>query len=154
MATETAPLVVHSRWNLEFNYAAGETASYFFRLLAEKKEIWAKRCPNCKRALLPPRSFCERCFVKTADWVKVDPEGQVEAYTIVYEPFEGLPTPPYAIAYVRLNGADTALGNFVRGTDLTDPQQAMKKLHVRAAVRVVFREKPEGRITDFWYELR
>jgi uncharacterized OB-fold protein len=146
-------IFIPQRWDIKFNHAAGETGSAFFNAIMERKEILGKKCPRCKRVLLPPRSFCERCFVETTEWVKVGREGKIQAFTIVYEKFEGLPTPPYAIAYVLLDGANTAMANFVKGVDLSDVNQALERIKIGAMVRVIFKRKREGRITDFWYEL-
>jgi Predicted nucleic-acid-binding protein containing a Zn-ribbon len=119
----------------------------------EREEILGKKCPKCKRILLPPRSFCERCFIETTEWVRVGREGKIQAFTIVYEKFEGLPDPPYTVAYVLLDGASTAMVNFVRGLDLSDLNRALKRIKIGAKVKVAFKRKREGRITDFWYEV-
>ncbi|GIW46722.1 MAG: hypothetical protein KatS3mg078_0599 [Deltaproteobacteria bacterium] len=146
-------LFISQHWDIEFNHAAGETASVFFKGIRERKEILGRRCPACKRVLLPPRSFCERCFVDTLEWVKVGKEGTIEAFTIVYEQFRGLPKPPYAIAYVLLDGASTAMVNFLKKVDLNNLQEALERIKIGARVKVVFKRKRRGRITDFWYEL-
>lgn len=144
---------VPGRLDLEFSYAAGKTGSAFFKAIIDRKEILGTKCPECKRVLLPPRSFCERCFIETTEWVKVGNGGTIEAFTIVCEKFEGLPEPPYAIAYVLLDGASTAMANFVKGMELNDVEEALKHIKIGARVRVVFKKKRHGRITDFWYEL-
>jgi hypothetical protein len=91
--------------------------------------------------------------VETTEWVKVKNAGTIEAFTIVCEKFEGLPDPPYAIAYVLLEGASTAMANFVKGIDLNNIEEALKHIKIGVRVRVVFKRKRRGRITDFWYEL-
>ena len=62
-------------------------------------------------AYLPPRAYCERSFAPCDGWVEVGLEGVIEAATIVVAAFENLPPPPYAIAYVRLDGGSTAMIN-------------------------------------------
>lgn len=146
-------IFIPQHWDIKFNHAAGETGSTFFKAIMERKEILGKKCPKCERVLVPPRSFCERCFVETAGWVRVGGEGGIQAFTIVYEKFEGLPDPPYAIAYVLLDGASTAMLNFVKGLDLSDISQALKRIKIGGKVNVIFKRKRVGRITDFWYEL-
>jgi uncharacterized OB-fold protein len=34
--------------------------------------------------------------IQTDEWVKVGTEGTIQAFTVAYEKFEGLPDPPYA----------------------------------------------------------
>jgi len=80
-------------------------------------------------------------------------EGTIQAFTVVPVKFESLPDPPYAIAYVLLDGAGTAMVNFVKNVDLSDLRKAAKKLAIGKRVRVVFEKKRKGTIHDFHYEL-
>ncbi len=146
------PLVIPAEWRVRYNYPAGETATRFFAGLRDKR-ILATRCSASNMSYLPPRAFCERSFQPCDDWVESGMTGTLEAATIVSAAFENLPPPPYAIAYVRLDGVDTALLNFVRGLDLSDLPAAAARLKPGARVRVVFKDTPQGRITDFHYEL-
>jgi uncharacterized OB-fold protein len=98
---------------------------------------------------LPPRSYCERSFEPCDAWVEVGFEGVIEASTIVVRGFEGKRKPPVAIAFVRLDGTDSAIGNYVDGVDLTDYALAMERLKPGRRVRVEFAAQREGRITDF-----
>jgi uncharacterized OB-fold protein len=144
-------MTLRGGWNVEYNYAVGTTGKKFFDALIEKKII-APKCSKCGLVMLPPRSFCERCFVPAEEWVEVGREGTIQAFTIVPVKFESLPEPPYAIAYVLLDGADTALVNFTRKVDLSDLGAAAKKLSIGKRVRVVFEKRRKGSITDFHYE--
>jgi hypothetical protein len=75
-------------------------------------------------------------------------------FTIVYEPFPGmLVAPPYVLAYALLAGADTAVAGYVKGLDLTDATLASRQLTTGTPLVVVFSEQPEGRVTDFWFEV-
>jgi len=85
--------------------------------------------------------------------VEVGQEGTVQAFTIVPVKFESLPDPPYAIAYALLDGADTALVNFVKNVDLSDLEKAARKMAIGKRVRVVFKKRRKGTIRDFHYEL-
>ncbi len=150
MASELITIPGH--WDLHFDYAAGEVGSKFLLALRDDRRIMARRCPECDRALLPPRAFCDRCYMETTEWVEVGEVGVVEAFTIVYEEFDGLPPPPYAIAYVRLADSDTALANFVRNVEFDDPAAAARRLAIGRRMRVVWAQARHARITDFWYE--
>ena len=68
--------------------------------------------PQCGR-VIPPHGFCERCFVKVDEGVEVGPQGNIEALTSPWKNGQAVPDPPFAVAYVRLNGADTAMLNYV-----------------------------------------
>jgi uncharacterized OB-fold protein len=102
---------------------------------------------------VPPRPFCDRDFVETEGTVELGSEGVIELFTIVYHRIQGLPEPPYAIAYVRPDGADTAIVNFVRGVDLTEPSSAVAALAIGTRARICFADDRVGRMTDFWFEV-
>ena len=146
----TEPPVFAAEWRVRYNYPVGETAARFFAALRERR-ILATRCSASGISYLPPRAYCERAFAPCDEWVEAGHAGVIEAATVVSAAFENLPPPPYAIAYVRLDGVDTALLNFVRGLDLQDPKAAAERLKPGTRVRVVFDAEPQGRITDFHY---
>ncbi len=154
MTTSPTPAVdvIPAEWHVRYNYPAGTTATHFFEGLRNRK-ILATRCSASGISYLPPRAYCERSFEACDEWIEAGMAGTIEAATIVSAAFENLPAPPYAIAYVRLDGVDTAMINFVRGIDLSDVPAAAQRLLPGKRVKVVFRDQPEGRVTDFHYEL-
>ena len=148
------PAFFEQTWDLSYRHALGQTVGGFLAGLKEK-QLLGRRCPTCERVLLPARSFCDRCHVETTDWVEVAPEGTLEMFTIVCEPFKGmLVDPPYVLAYALLKGADTALVGYVKGLDLSDVEAAAQGLSNGMTLDVRFLDKPEGKLTDFWFELR
>jgi len=146
-------VTIPGHWDISFQYAAGATGSEFLRRLRDEKRISGVQCPQCRRVILPPRGFCDRCFAAVEGWVDVGPRGRIEAFTITTEAFLGLPDPPYAIAYVALDGASTAMVNFVRGVDLSDVHEAARALAVGTRVTVGWSRRRKGRVTDFHYRL-
>jgi uncharacterized OB-fold protein len=142
---------VEQRWDITYTHATGKTAGKFLTELALNR-ILGIRCPKCERVLVPPRSFCDRCFVETKQWIQVRNEGFIEAFTIVHHKFQGFPDPPWAVISVRLDGADTAIQNIVKGLDLHNIMEAKEKLKIGERAKVVFKKEPEGRVTDFWFE--
>src|ERR1700736_3325447 len=114
----TQPLAFYEQtWDLSYRHALGETAGRFLQGVQDGK-LLGRRCPGCDRVLVPARSFCDRCMRSRVDWCEVGPAGRIEMFTIVYEPFKGLPEPPYALAYVTLDGGSTALVGYVNGLDV------------------------------------
>jgi uncharacterized OB-fold protein len=146
-------VTINGSWNFEYRYFAGETASQFFAELRDHRRIVGRRCPSCKRVLVPARSYCDVCFVDTTDWVPVGMEGTVETFTVLTATFPGMPDPPIAIAYVTLDGADTALLNSVEGLPLEDLDATAALLLAQPRVSVVFDDYPQGRMTDFHFRL-
>lgn len=147
---DAAGITIPGSWRLDFEYAAGAAATRFLLALRDEQRITASPCPRCGRVLAPPREFCERCFVRTSeDWRTVGPGGVLEAFTVTYAAFPGYPPPPYAIAFARPDGADTAIGNLLVGVDLDDPAELHRRLVIGTRVEAVFGEHREARITDF-----
>lgn len=141
---------IPGEWHIRYNYSVGKVAGIFFDGLKERK-ILASHCSKSGLSYLPPRAYCERSFEPCDGWVEAGHEGVIEAATIVTAAFENLPPPPYAIAYVRLDGVSTAMINFVDGLDLLDVPAAAARLAPGTRVRVEFVANPEGRVTDFHY---
>lgn len=138
-------------WDLSYRHALGTTTSAFLRGLSEGR-VLGRRCDSCERVLVPARSFCDRCHVDTGQWFEVGTQGVVEMFTVVYEAFKGLPEPPYALAYVTLDGADTALPGYVRGLDLDEADAVAEQLAIGTRVRAAFADEPTGTVADYWFE--
>lgn len=150
-------ITIPGRWAFDYTYFAGEAASRFFSELGQHRRIMGTKCPCCKRVLVPARAFCDACMEKTTDWIEVGPEGTLDTFTIIATAFPGLPKPPIIMAYVTLDGADTALINLVTGMNLKlnteEIEAAARKLNKLPRVVTKFIDKPAGRITDFSFEL-
>jgi len=146
-------ITIPGLWAFNYNYFAGANASRFFKELKENRRIMGTRCPKCRRVLVPARGFCDACMEYTTEWTEVGPDGTLETFTIVSTQFPGLPKPPLVMAYVTLDGADTALINLVDGMDLSDIDVAAQKLNQLPRVATRFVDEPKGRITDFSFQL-
>src|SRR5690606_24280547 len=99
------------------------------------------------------RAFSDQSLEPTKDWVEVGPGGKIAAFTIVYEPFQNLPPPPYAFGYVLLDNADTAIGGYFKGIDLRDPAKAAAILAIGTRVVAKFADERKGDVSDFWFEI-
>ena len=144
--------LLHQELTLTYDYALGKVAGTFFDGLRDGK-ILASKCSASGLAYLPPRAFCERSFEPCDSWVEAGGEGVIESSTIVVRGFEGKRPPPVAIAFVRLDGVDSAIANYIDGLDCSDPDEAMKAIVPGTRVKVVFAEQREGRVTDFSFEI-
>ena len=151
--SETNLITIEGKWNFNYTYFAGEHASRFFHELREHRRIMGTRCSKCRRLLVPARAFCDACMARTTEWEEVGPEGTLETFTIITAAFPGLPKPPIVMAYVTLDGADTALINLVHGLDLSDIEATAQRLNTLPRVRVEFVDAPQGRITDFSFRV-
>lgn len=152
--TSTSDLItIEGTWNFHYTYFAGETASRFFKELRENKRVMGTRCTSCQRVLVPARAFCDACFCRTDEWVEVGPGGVLETFTVITAAFPGLPKPPVVLAYATLDGADTALVNLISGLDASDVDATAEQLMAQPRVELRFIDEPQGRITDFTFEI-
>lgn len=140
------------QWNITYKHALGEVASRFFVQVRDNAKIFGRRCAQSGRVLVPPRAFSDQTLEPTKEWVEVGPGGKIETFTFVYEPFNNLPEPPYAFGYVTLDGADTAIGGFFKGVDLSNPATAAERLKIGRRVITRFAETRKGDVLDFWFE--
>ncbi|MCL5289857.1 MAG: Zn-ribbon domain-containing OB-fold protein, partial [Firmicutes bacterium] len=109
------------------------------------------KCPQCHRVLIPARSFCEQCFGPADEWVEVGDQGTIETFSINCMKYVGMPDPPYILAIIRLDGADTGMMHFIGGLDLSNVDEAAGKLKIGTRVQAVWKENREGSITDIEY---
>lgn len=130
--------VVEGKMALPYQYFAGATGSRFIVALRDEKQILGVQCEQCHRTFVPPRQTCERCFSPLVDkWVKVEPTGEVTGFTVVRyaEPYQPK-QPPYVLALIKLDGADTPIAHLLDCRDL--------RLGMR--VRAVFSEERRDNI--------
>ena len=151
--TSDQPWVIEQRWDLTYNHSADAVTAHFLRTLRDEGRVLGIRCEVCKRVLAPPRPICDRDFVETSGWVELGSTGTLELFTIMYLAIDGLPEPPYVLAYVRPDGADTAIGGFLEGVDLSSPQRASEQLTIGDRVKIEVRDERQGRITDLYFKL-
>ena len=150
-ATET--MIIEQRWDLTYNHSADAATAHFLRTLRDEGKVLGIRCPVCRRVLTPARPICDRDFCETEGWVELGTSGTLELFTIMYLAIDGLPEPPYVLAYVKPEGADTAIGGFLEGVDLSSPEAATAQLKLGMSVSIDVRDEREGRITDLYFRL-
>ena len=135
--------VVEGKLALPYKYSAGRVGSRFLRTLRDEKKILGIRCPKCQRTYVPPRQTCERHPTETlTEWVPVSDRGVVRGFTVVRyeEPYQPL-KPPYVLALVQLEGADSAIAHVVRGI-------APSEMRIGLRVKAVFAKQSTTTILD------
>ena len=135
--------VVNGKLALPYQYFAGQTGSRFIVKLRDQHKIMGVRCPQCEKIFVPPRSSCEVCFEDLSEnWVEVKNTGVVTGFTVVrYEEPHQPCKPPYILALIKLEGADTPLAHIVKGIPTS-------KLKVGQKVKAVFAKKTTSTIMD------
>lgn len=138
---------------LRYEYSLGRVAGPFMKGLKEGK-ILATKCSKSGLTYLPPRAYCERSFEECDQWVEAGMSGTIEASTIVVRGYEGKRKAPMAIAFVRLDGIDSAIANYVDGVNYQHIDDAMEQIAIGTRVKVVFATERTGKITDFSFALK
>jgi len=128
---------------LPYSYFAGQVGSRFLIKIRDEKKIMGIKCNKCNKVFVPPRQTCDVCMEDIRDnWMDVGNEGEITNYTVVRYRDKHLPKdPPYVLAMIRLDGADTSMVHVVEGVD---PDQVKTGLKVRA----VFAEETTNTLMD------
>ncbi len=143
-ADPDAPFEIPDTMHINMRYSYGGQ-SRFFREILENRRILGARCTTCSKVFCPPRTHCPHCYAKT-EWVELNGTGRVLSYTTVYfATSSAIKNVPYIVAYIRLDGADTAILSNVEMKDV-------RTAHVGMAVQVKFRKQRDGRITDIYFK--
>ena len=134
--------------NLKYRWDAGVAISRYLDELKQGRLI-ARRCDGCKRVMIPPRMFCERCFRPTDDWVQVKDTGKILTFSLCYVSWNVTRlTEPEIPAVIGIDGASEHMGILHK---VKHP--APREVHVGMALRAVWKapEARTGSITDIDY---
>ncbi|HSJ54605.1 MAG TPA: Zn-ribbon domain-containing OB-fold protein [Anaerolineae bacterium] len=74
-----------TEWEPNARYA-WDTGVAIGRYLQELKagRLVGVRCDECRRIVIPPRSFCEWCYKPMDDWVPLPDTGTVNTFSLCY----------------------------------------------------------------------
>jgi len=138
-------MTIEGMIQVNYNWTVGKAGERFFKELKENKRIMGARCRRCSRVLVPPRIFCEECFVEDMEWVEVEPKGTLATFGESYLSTDGKHLKePWMLGIVRLNGSDGGLIHLIGEARPEDVKIGMP-------MEVVFKEKREGNIMDILY---
>lgn len=96
---------------VQFRYTPGAAGLRFFQTLKQRGTLAVTHCAACHTTYLPPRLYCEDCFVDLMDtWTEVAPRGRVHTFTVLHVDREGhVLREPVVVAFVRVDGTDGGL---------------------------------------------
>jgi len=143
-ANADTPLQIPDTMHINMRYSYGGQ-SRFFREILENKRLMGTRCNTCGKVFCPPRTHCPHCYEQT-EWIELRGTGRILSYTTVYFATSAyIKQVPYIVAYIKLDGADTAILSNVEMKDI-------KRARVGIKVKVMFTKKRDGRITDIYFK--
>ncbi|HCJ10471.1 MAG TPA: DNA-binding protein [Clostridiales bacterium] len=141
-------LTVHHKPKAEYRWDAGVAIGRYLRELKEGRLI-ARRCNACGRILLPPRMFCEECFVPTSEWVFVKDTGTVNTFSICHVRWDMVRLKdPQLPAVINVDGASPGMG-ILHLLGEVRPEDVRVGMRVQAVWKSP--EEREGAITDIKY---
>ncbi len=95
-------------------YTVGVDGENFVKGLKQGK-VLGRKCPKCGRVYVPPRKYCEKCFVENGDYVEVA-NPYLDSFTVVYYDSEGRKLDkPVTLGLVRFEGTVGGLLAYVEG---------------------------------------
>ena len=131
--------------NINYEWTAGIAGSRFFQELKDHKRIMGTKCPKCDRVMVPPRIFCEECFIDATEWVEVSSQGELVTFGDSYLGTDGaMLEKPWILGIIKLDGADGGLVHFIGEAEPKDLNLGMK-------MEAVFKDEREGNILDIKY---
>ena len=133
---------------LEYVYTYGRAGENYFRNLKDNGTFLGSRCERCNITYVPPRTYCEKCFVRLEDnYVNVENRGIVHTFTILNKNLDGsLKKESVIMAVVRLDGTDGGVVHYLGGVKPAE-------VHIGMKVKAVLKPKKErrGGINDIKY---
>lgn len=134
--------VMDGNITVPYSWTTGPAVGAFLTQLRDNRKIIGIKCSGCGEVMCPPKDVCPRCFVKNDQYVEVGPSGTVVGFSIVHVPNDDQPAePPYALALVKLDGADTSLVHILGEVEVEDVEHGMR-------VEPVWKEERVGYLTD------
>ncbi|MBE0479564.1 MAG: Zn-ribbon domain-containing OB-fold protein [Dehalococcoidia bacterium] len=145
MESQVQPITIAGSIHIDYQWTAGIAGSRFFQELRDNARIMGTRCPKCGRVLVPPRIFCEECFVDAEEWVEVSSKGRLITFGETYLSTDGtLLDKPWILGIVKLDGADGGLIHYIGEANPED-------LKIGMQMEAVFSEERQGNILDIKY---
>jgi len=139
--------VLYTEWRPRAMYAwdAGIAMSRFLKELKNGRIIGTE-CLKCRRVMLPPRMFCERCYSPTNKWIELKDKGTVRTFCITHVRWDASRVEePFFPMVVELDGGRkwAALFHVIKDIDPSD-------MKVGIRVKALWKPPEEriGAITD------
>jgi uncharacterized OB-fold protein len=142
--------VLFEVWDPNARYAwdAGVAIGRFLQELKAGRMI-ATRCSSCMRVMIPPRMFCEHCFVPADAFVPLENTGTVITFSLCYVTWDMVRIKePQIPAVIAIDGASPGMG-ILHLMGEVDPEAVQIGMKVEAVWKPA--EERSGSITDIAY---
>jgi uncharacterized protein len=142
--------VIHNEWQPNARYAwdAGVAIGRYLHEL-KKGRLIGVRCDECGRLVIPPRVFCEWCFLPMDDWEYLPDTGTVNTFSLCYVTWDmQYLTEPQIPAVIDIDGTSPYVG-IMHMLGEVDPSDVKIGMKVQAVWKPA--EEREGSILDIKY---
>ncbi|RME31298.1 MAG: Zn-ribbon domain-containing OB-fold protein [Thermoflexia bacterium] len=142
--------VLYETWKPVARYA-WDAGIAIGRYLAELKagRLVGVHCPSCGRILVPPRMFCQDCFVPIDGFVPLQDTGTVVTFSICYVTWDMVRiAQPLIPAVIAIDGASPGMG-ILHLLGEVRPEEVRIGMWVQAVWKPA--EERIGAITDIRY---
>lgn len=147
MSKDIKPITIPAEINIPYNYSAGVAGSKFLGMLKDSGKFMATKCKKCGYIMMPPRIFCEDCFVDDVDWIEVGSTGVIKTFAVSYLSTDGKRMKdPWMLAIVKIDKTD---GGLVVRLGEVKPDDVKMGMKVEAVLKP--KEERVGSILDIKY---
>ncbi len=135
--------IVEGKLALPYTYFAGRVGSKFLTTIRDEKKIMGIKCNTCDKVFVPPRQTCDVCLEDIREnWVDLANSGEITNFTVVRYKDKHLPKePPYVLAMIKLDGANTPIVHIVEGIAIDEMKTGIR-------VKALFSEESTNTILD------
>jgi hypothetical protein len=147
MSKDVKPIMVPAEIQVPYNYSVGIAGSKFLAELRDNGKFMATKCKKCGYVMMPPRIFCEECFIDDVEWVEASSKGVIQTFAVSYMSPEGKRIKdPWMLAIVKLDKSD---GGLVVRLDEVKPDDVKIGMKVEAVLKPKYQRV--GSILDIQY---
>jgi len=142
--------VLYTEWdpNAEYAWDAGVAIGRYLRELKAGRLVGV-RCDECQRIVIPPRNFCEWCFLPMDNWVHLPDTGTVNTFSLCYVTWDmQYLEEPQIPAVIDIDGTRPSVG-IMHMLGEVEPDQVKIGMKVQAVWKPA--EEREGSILDIKY---
>ncbi|MGD2142316.1 MAG: Zn-ribbon domain-containing OB-fold protein [Candidatus Bathyarchaeota archaeon] len=137
-------MIVERPHGVTYQHSLGLVSKFFEGLL--DKELWGTYCSKCSTTYLPPRAHCWKpeCKVAETEWKRLPMKGEIWTFSVMlFSATAFMEQLPFVLAYVKVEGADTALPMQVKGVKPED-------VYIGMELDLNFVEEPKGDLMDLY----
>ncbi|MGA1822474.1 MAG: Zn-ribbon domain-containing OB-fold protein [Thermoplasmatota archaeon] len=117
----TTPMHWRGNMQADYFYSNGVAGDKFFKNLMKNDTFLASKCGKCGKVYVPPRLYCEDCFVEIPDnaFTEVKPKGVIRVNTTAILDAHGDPLEdPVVMALIDIDGTDGSMLGRIKTKDL------------------------------------